>query len=79
MVLILTPAVAADPTVGPWLLDAMGAAAATAADGFAQLFGIPAATTGWRVKQGWMCCLERQDADALDRRSSAATGTRWPC
>jgi hypothetical protein len=51
-------AVAVDAKVGPWLLDAMADARPTAADGFAQLFGLPAVTTGWRVKQGWMCCLD---------------------
>jgi Beta-lactamase enzyme family len=50
--------VANDPVVGPWLLNAMAHAQAIAADGFPQLFGIPAAARSWRVKQGWMCCLE---------------------
>ena len=31
---------------------------ATAADGTKQLYGLPAVATSWRVKQGWMCCLE---------------------
>jgi hypothetical protein len=51
-------AVARDSVVGPWLMDAMAHAQAHASDGFAQLFGIPAAAKSWRVKQGWMCCLE---------------------
>ena len=51
-------AIADDQVVGPWLLDAMGNAQASGSDGFAQYFGIPQATTGWRVKQGWMCCVD---------------------
>jgi hypothetical protein len=51
-------AVADDDVVGPWLLDAMAHAQPTGSDGFPQTFGIPAAAKNWRVKQGWMCCLE---------------------
>jgi len=51
-------AIATDSVVGPWLMDAMAHARATAADGFPQLFGLPAVAKSWRVKQGWMCCLE---------------------
>ena len=47
-----------DPVVAPWLMDAMANARATAADGTKQLFGLPSAATSWRVKQGWMCCLD---------------------
>jgi hypothetical protein len=50
--------VAGDSAVGPWLLNAMANAQATASDGFPQYFGIPSAADQWRVKQGWMCCLE---------------------
>jgi hypothetical protein len=50
-------AVAKDELVRSWLLDAMGRAEATGSDGFDQYFGIAAATTGWRIKQGWMCCV----------------------
>jgi hypothetical protein len=50
--------VANDPAVGPWLLNAMAHAQPTASDGFPQYFGIPSAAQSWRVKQGWMCCLE---------------------
>jgi hypothetical protein len=53
-------AVANDPAVGPWLLTAMGSASGYGSDGFYQYFGIPSATSGWRVKQGWMCCLENR-------------------
>ncbi len=53
-------AVAGDPVVAPWLLNAMANARATAADGFHQYFGIPSAASTWRVKQGWMCCLENR-------------------
>ena len=48
--------VAADPTIGPWLLNAMAQTAELGADGTNQYFGIPSATTGWKVKQGWVCC-----------------------
>jgi hypothetical protein len=51
-------AVVQDPLVAGWLMDAMGHARATAADGTKQLFGLPAVATSWRVKQGWMCCLD---------------------
>ncbi len=51
-------AVAADPAVAPWLLDAMAHTEAHGADGFDQHFGIPSAAVSWRVKQGWMCCLD---------------------
>lgn len=51
-------AVKADPVVGPWLTNAMAHAAQFAADGWNQWFGLPSATTGWKVKQGWMCCLD---------------------
>jgi hypothetical protein len=49
-------AVFADPSIGPWLSDAMAHTTQTAADGTDQYFGIPSATTGWAVKQGWVCC-----------------------
>jgi hypothetical protein len=51
-------AMSRDPVVAPWLMDAMANARATAADGFKQYFGIPSAATSWRIKQGWMCCLD---------------------
>ena len=53
-------AVANDTAVAPWLLSAMARTQATAADGFRQYFGIPSAASQWRVKQGWMCCLENR-------------------
>jgi hypothetical protein len=49
---------AADPAVAPWLLDAMANVQPYGSDGYYQHFGIPSAATNWRVKQGWMCCLE---------------------
>jgi hypothetical protein len=49
-------AVFADPSIGPWLSDAMAHTTQTAADGTDQYFGIPSATSGWAVKQGWVCC-----------------------
>jgi hypothetical protein len=51
-------AVIADPAVAPWLLDAMDQAQPYGSDGFYQHFGLPSAAASWRVKQGWMCCLE---------------------
>jgi hypothetical protein len=71
---LLYDAAARDPAVGPWLLDAMAHTQPTAGDGFAQLFGLPAATTGWRVKQGWMCCLEGQ---ARMHSTGFITGDRY--
>jgi hypothetical protein len=50
--------VANDAAVGPWLMNAMANATKYGSDGFYEYFGIPSATQGWRIKQGWMCCLE---------------------
>jgi hypothetical protein len=47
-------AVADDPEVGPWLLDAMGHAEPEGCDGYYQHFGLPSAAVSWRVKQGWI-------------------------
>ena len=47
----------ADPTVWPWLSDAMANAAPAGADGTDQFFGIPSASQDWAVKQGWMTGL----------------------
>lgn len=44
-----------DPTVGPWLLRAMHHARRYGSDGTYQFFGLPSATTGAAVKQGWGC------------------------
>jgi hypothetical protein len=49
----LYAAIAKDPTVGPWLMNAMAHTTTSAADGTDQSFGIPSATTGAAVKQGW--------------------------
>jgi hypothetical protein len=49
----LYAAIAKDPTVGPWLMNAMAHATEFGADGTYQFFGIPAATTGAAIKQGW--------------------------
>ncbi|NMI01255.1 hypothetical protein [Pseudonocardia acidicola] len=55
-----------DPTDSEFLLSALGAAPARAADGFAQDFGLLAPAVdgaggpGAVAKQGWMCCLSRQ-------------------
>ncbi len=57
-------AVKADPTVWPWLSNAMAHATQDGSDGTYQYFGIPSATTGWAVKQGW-----GQDGDDWDASS----------
>lgn len=49
----LYAALAKDPTVGPWLTDAMSHGTQDGADGTDQIFGLPAATTGAAFKQGW--------------------------
>jgi hypothetical protein len=50
--------IAGEPAVGPWLMGAMASASAYACDGYYQHFGLPSAARSWRVKQGWMCCLD---------------------
>lgn len=50
--------IAGEPQVGPWLMGAMASASTYGCDGYYQHFGIPSAATSWRVKQGWMCCLD---------------------
>jgi hypothetical protein len=47
----------ADPRVAPWLLNAMHHATTYGSDGTYQFFGLPSATTGAAVKQGWTCCF----------------------
>jgi hypothetical protein len=47
--------VRSDPKVGPWLIDAMHHAHTYGSDGVYQFFGLPSATTGAAVKQGWGC------------------------
>ncbi len=42
-----------DPVVAPWLLNAMRHAKPYGSDGTYQFFGIPSATHGFAVKQGW--------------------------
>jgi hypothetical protein len=49
----LYAAVAQDDTVGPWLMNAMAHATEYGSDGTYQFFGLPSATTGAAVKQGW--------------------------
>jgi hypothetical protein len=44
-----------DPLVGPWLLNAMHHATRYGSDGTYQYFGIPSATSGFGIKQGWGC------------------------
>jgi hypothetical protein len=46
---------AKDPRVGPWLLHAMRHAHKYGSDGTYQFFGLPSATRGAAVKQGWGC------------------------
>jgi len=49
----LYAAIVADDTVGPWLENAMAHTTEYGADGTYQFFGLPSATTGAEVKQGW--------------------------
>ncbi len=49
----LYAAIAKDPTVGPWLMNAMANTTEYGEDGTYQFFGIPSATTGAAIKQGW--------------------------
>jgi hypothetical protein len=49
----LYAALANDSMVGPWLTDAMSHASEYASDGTDQLFGLPAASSGAAIKQGW--------------------------
>jgi IPT/TIG domain len=42
-----------DPKVGPWLLHAMHHATQYGSDGTYQFFGLPSATSGAAIKQGW--------------------------
>ncbi|MGX7679808.1 hypothetical protein ACSMXN_13035 [Jatrophihabitans sp. DSM 45814] len=49
----LYAAVAKDPVVGPWLINAMAHTTEYGADGTDQFFGIASATTGAAIKQGW--------------------------
>ncbi len=44
---------ARDPKVGPWLLNAMHHATRFGSDGTFQFFGLPSATSGAAIKQGW--------------------------
>jgi hypothetical protein len=43
----------ANRTVGPWLLNAMHHATTYGSDGTYQFFGLPSATKGAAIKQGW--------------------------
>ncbi len=47
----------ADPTVWPWLSNAMANTTREGTDGTDQFFGIPSASQDWAVKQGWMTGL----------------------
>lgn len=49
----LYAAVARDPKVGPWLMNAMAHTERYGSDGRYQFFGIPSATDHAAVKQGW--------------------------
>jgi hypothetical protein len=46
---------AKDPRVAPWLLHAMRNAHKYGSDGTYQFFGLPSATHGAAIKQGWGC------------------------
>jgi hypothetical protein len=52
-IVYLYAAIAKDPVVGPWLMNAMANTAKYGADGTFQFFGIDSATTGASTKQGW--------------------------
>ncbi|RJQ74981.1 hypothetical protein D5S17_21810 [Pseudonocardiaceae bacterium YIM PH 21723] len=54
------------------ILNALGAATKTAADGFDQFFGIPdsAGSRTWAVKQGWACCTP-----GIDLHTTGVLGT----
>lgn len=49
----LYAAIAQDPVVGPWLMNAMAHATEYGADGTYQFFGLPSAAPAAAVKQGW--------------------------
>ena len=49
----LYAAIAKDPVVGPWLMNAMANTTEYGADGTYQWFGLASATTGADIKQGW--------------------------
>jgi predicted thioesterase len=49
----LYAAIGKDPGIGPWMMNAMAHTTKYGADGTNQFFGIPSATTGAAVKQGW--------------------------
>lgn len=49
-------AMQSDPRVGPWLVNAIHHYSAYGSDGTDQRFGIPSATSGAGVKQGWGHC-----------------------
>ncbi len=66
----LYAAIAQDPAVGPWLMNAMHHATETAADGTDQFFGIPRGVSGSGIKQGWGTL----SSDRLDRASVNSTG-----
>jgi hypothetical protein len=59
----------ADSRVGPWLFNAMHHATVYGSDGTYQFFGIPSATTGAAIKQGW-----GGDDDAMAHADFNSTG-----
>jgi hypothetical protein len=65
----LYAAVSRDPSVGPWLVSAMGQMSAIADDGTDQRFGLAAQTTEGAFKQGW-----GGDDDASDSEQLNSTG-----
>jgi hypothetical protein len=70
-------AIAADPVVGPWLLDAMHHATRIAADGTDQFFGLPSATSGAAVKQGWGALSADDPDDAIVNTTGYVGGDRY--
>lgn len=66
-----------DPKVGPWLLHAMHHATKYGSDGTYQYFGIPSATTGWAIKQGWGADYDDWSASADFNTSGYVNGNRY--
>lgn len=69
--------VKADPKVGPWLINAMHHANRYGSDGFYQFFGIPAATTGFGVKQGWGTDYDDFGNSADENTTGFVNGDRY--
>jgi hypothetical protein len=73
----LYAAVAKDPVVAPWLMNAMAHADRIADDGTNQFFGIPSATTGFSIKQGWGSASADNLNDAIINSTGYVNGNRY--